>query len=149
MQEPILTRITRDLVETLEEVRVEAGRALDVEPRRRKGHRPRDLLVIVSQGSPERVDDPAVEHEEWWQPYDLDCFVMSSENDEGPIDYRINEVRSRIEKALMADPYRDGLAIQTEILDPDLWDEVNGAASGITVRCRVHYRTLDSDPYEL
>lgn len=152
MKYPTIELITRNVLTTLQAVRRPAYN-VDLLPTRKikRGVVPDDMTCFVVQESPDKVGDDG-ESEAlgligFRQHYTFETWIINSENSEQPIDERINLARSDIEKALMADPTRGGLAIDTTIETPELFDDVKGAFAGIRVRASVYYRTLIDDPY--
>lgn len=82
----------------------------------------------------------------WRQPFALIAYVIASDTETASLDARINEVRSDIEKALMADRKRGGFAIDTQITEPEFFD-YDAAVTGIIVMAEILYRTRENDPF--
>jgi hypothetical protein len=104
-----------------------------------------DNTVILAQDAPAKVDASAFGCQEWIQPFSLVAILMDSDAATTPIDTRLNQVRSDIEKAILADTTHGGLAIDTIIEPPAYFAE--NQMTGIEVKINVHYRTKYDDPY--
>lgn len=155
---PILTRIVDDMVETLEGVSAAAGddRTLTVErPKQSTGNTRRDGLAVVHRGSPKMVDtdDPdggsAYNFVTWLQPFAVVLTVVESETSETSVDERLDTIRADVERALLEDGTRGGLAIDTRLGDPEYPepDKPNSNVGEVWVVFIVQYRTRYGDPY--
>lgn len=150
---PLDERIARNLLETVQGINKAAGYHNDVaaaERRKQFGRYSGDRLIVMYQGDPARDPD----HEtttntapiHWIHPFAFDCYVVEVE-DGDPVDARINTLRADVEKAVMVDPQRDGLAVDTEVTEPETFlDQEGGQIAGITVNVQVKYRTRLNDP---
>ena len=151
MAEPIVEQITQDIESTLKTVSRSAGDNVDLHVERmnrQTGNVPRDGLIVIRQGSPARDDANESQGMMWWlQPYELEYFVIQSEDSALPIDRQINLAWADIVKKLLADYTRGGLAQDTLIEPPQLWDSANGEMSGVTVRVNVQYAHTFENPY--
>lgn len=153
---PVLERIVQNIVEALENVSTAAAadRSLTVErPKPSLGNRSRDALAVVTMSNPKLVGDPeggaAYLMAEWLQPFGIILTVVESEQSDVSIDERLNVLRSDVEKALLADPHRGGLAIDTLLGDafyPEP-ESLNANVGEVWVLITVHYRTRYDDPY--
>jgi hypothetical protein len=149
MPVPIVEKITRDIADTIAGVRMAAGYNNDLVVERfdRTGNPPRKNLIVIYQRSPTLAESQTDNHRTWDQPYTAVCYVLKDEDRVTPIDHDINLVRSDVEKALLVDHTRGGLAFDTIIENPDLFDSDDGAFTGINFNFTVRYRTLFTDPY--
>lgn len=152
MSDPISERIVQDVVKTLKGVRRSRNYSVDLEvvrPNRSAGDVPDAHLAVVFVEDDTRLPSE-VEWQEaahWTMTVAVEVHVYESESSSIPIDQRINTARADIEKALMADPFRDGLALDTRIESPTYWEPIEGDMAGVTVRVAIDYRTSITDPY--
>ena len=155
MSTSIIESIAQDVLATVNGVTVAAGYHQTL-----SGLRPPRLpgadeafdnnTVVLAQSNPTRDTDNSgmgnAAMLAWRQPFALIAYVIASDSETSSLDARINEVRSDLEKALMADRTRGGYAIDTQILEPELFD-FDPATTGIIVMCEVFYRTREDDPF--
>jgi hypothetical protein len=108
-----------------------------------------DRQIVVWMGKPQQApDDEPQTGREWLLPVCMLISVVESETSSVPIDARINSICADVEKELMVDINRGGLAINTFIADPDPSDIDANAHDGLIVFiANVHYRTRWNDPY--
>lgn len=150
---PLSERIARNLIETVKGIRKSAGYHNDVaavERRKQFGRHSGDRVVVMYQGDPERAQEGETTTNDsniiWLHPFAFDCYVVEQEGAD-PVDYRINTIRADVEKAVMVDPHRDNLAIDTIPGDPQIFtDEDGGQIAGVMVNVVVKYRTRLDDP---
>jgi hypothetical protein len=146
---PIVEQIAQHIVASLNNISVAGGFHNDVvvERFRRQGQRARDNLLVVMQGDEAAADDsPPQGRLEWVQPYAVICYVTEHESGDA-IDQRINTIRADVQRALLIDPKRDGLAIDTLLRPSEIFPpEAGGGFSGVTVFIDVHYRVEFADP---
>ncbi len=113
---------------------------------------PEDLNVLVVQDDPDEDEEHSAEgnvcSKAWIQPFLLIAFVIASDSSEVAIDTRINSVQADIQKKLMEDITRDGLAFDTRIRGSARFNE-SPNFTGVVVRADVFYRTRENDPYEI
>lgn len=149
MSEPIVEQIAENLVETLRSIRLSNGYHQDVTVERRllAGNHVRDNLIVVFQNDPPKQDEAPVQRIEWMQPFMCLCYCIESEKSSVAIDKRLNRIRSDVEKAVMANPSRGGIAIDTIIRQPLYFTDTDASAEGIIVQVDVQYRVLETDPY--
>ncbi len=104
-----------------------------------------NLDVIIQQADAEKIGEQPYGCEEWYQNFMIIAIVVGSDTDSFTIDTQKNQVLGDIEKALMVDAGRGGLAIDSEVTGRNfiIDDEAGGAA----LTFRVHYRTKLGDPY--
>ena len=111
---------------------------------------PKDGRVVLLQLDPTIDEENSLEanppRTAWLQPFALVAFVINDDTTTTALDIRLNQVRSDIEKKLMADQTRGGNAIATYIAAPERFAADSGE-TGIIVRADVLYRTEDDDPY--
>ncbi len=151
MSDPILERITQDIEDWLKKVKKADGYANDfvVERRKRQGNAPKagQVLVVVSQQSPQIVSDQSYPDIMWDQPYSIDIYVDPDASKVTPVDTDINSAWADAITALTyAEDSRNrgGLAQDTKIDAPNLFAE--GPLSGVEVRITVRYTTIANDP---
>ena len=148
---PVVELITLDILSTLATITKANGYYNDIgtiERHNRLGNVPADLKCIVFQEDPTEVQEPALMHKEWNQPYSLVVFVIEPDQSTRPVDMRINLIRADIEMALVTGTSytRGGYAIDTVIHAPEMFDDAKGQLSGIVLHCEVHYRTTFDNP---
>lgn len=148
---PKIEQITRDLLDGLREISIDNGYNVDacVERRTRQYDREgaRDNLVLVHQFAVSEVNPELQGHKEWIQTYAILCFVVESENSCTPIDYRINVIRSDVEKLITTKWKCGGLGDIVTLRAPEVFDDPQSRWSGVAVFLDVRYRTLFNDPY--
>lgn len=156
---PVIERIVRNIVETLEGVSDAAGYATTLSaverPKPALGNRNRDQLAVVVQGKPKQVtadenEGPgAYNFVTWEQPIAVVLTVVESEASDVSIDERLNLIRSDVERAIMIDAHRGGLALDTRIEDPEYPDPetLQSNQGEVWAIFTVHYRTRYDDPY--
>ena len=108
---------------------------------------PAHLLAVIFQNPADRVDDAAVGTDEWVQQYAIVVYVVPLEGDQTPVDSYSNAAFGAISKALMADPYRGGLALNTVVQAPLFFPAVAGEFAGLTFNFDVQYRAAIDDPF--
>lgn len=146
---PLVERIARNLLDTVKGIKTVAGYHNTVTALRREqfGRYSQDRLVVLTQGDAERqLTAPHNGFAVWHQEFVFGCIVVEPE-DGYPLDQRINSIRADVEKAVMIDPHRGKLAIDTwpNGAAPFL-DETGAAIAGIDVSVTVKYRTTLTDP---
>lgn len=146
MAVPIIEQITQNIVAELKLVTITNGfnNDLEVEQPAQAGNRVRDRLVVVYQTAVDQVEPPQG-HVAWNQTYAIVCFVREKEGSDTSIDTRINSIRSDVERKLRQDNSRGGLAVETELRPPLIFEQ-KGAA-GVIVNVDVLYRVLEDDPF--
>lgn len=116
-----------------------------------------DQLVVLVQGDAE-MDEEQMYGENgliyWRQNWTARCYVVEREtaepSEQFPIDTRINEIASCVEKALMADPQliaASGLTVDTYLRSRTLY--APEATTGVDVNFECKYRVSLTDPYTL
>lgn len=142
----ILEQITQNIVDELKLVTVANGfdNDLIVERPLQEGNPPKDRLVVVFQTSVDELEPP-LGHKWWNQSYAIVCFVRESETSAVNLDTRINSIKSDVEKKLRQDNSRGGLAVETELRPPLIFEQEG--ASGVVVNVDVSYRVLEDNPY--
>lgn len=156
---PVLEQIAGEILDALAEITVANGYQNDVGTILRPtrvgltdgaalksiGH----LSVMLDQDSVSRVlsvegNGSAVE---WIANWNLFGFILPADNDATPIDTLANRFVGDIEKAVMQDPQRHDLAINTEVLGNVPFVFEDGQFGGRVLRIAVTFRTLESDPF--
>ena len=111
---------------------------------------PIDLNVLVVQDDPQEDDEHAADGYQamkaWVQPFMLVAFVINSDDSTAALDTRLNQVRADIEKKLMEDHTRGGLAWDTKMRGSQRFNS-DVARTGITIAIDVMFRTDIADPY--
>lgn len=151
MTTPIVEQIAENLKTTVAGITVANGYNQTLTPIRPKRNDWSDVapvngMVLISQDDDAPVDNAALSSIQFAQEFMMDCIVLDSDAVATSIDTRINQVKSDIRKAVMVDPTRGGLAIDTVIGPSAKFDDGNGL-TGITVTCIIVYRTNLTDPY--
>jgi len=106
-----------------------------------------DKDVIISQVEAEKSEGGSFT-KEWEQFFMLTCIVIDSDTASDPIDTRCNKIAADIEKKLLEDPSRGGLAIDTNVHAKVPFKDDEAAISGIAIQISVQYRTQENNPYE-
>jgi hypothetical protein len=108
---------------------------------------PSHLSGEIFQLSPTDVADASIGTDEWKQAFAIVVYVIPTEDDTVPVDSYNNDIDASLYTALMADPHRGGLALDT-IIEPTLYfPPVEGEFSGITFMFQVRYRHAIDKPY--
>lgn len=149
---PVCERITRNVIETLQNVSVQNGYTVDlsVQRARPQGNPPAHLLAVVCEGDDEEQgdDEADIGSAAWIRPYEVVVYVfasaLASEDLYGQI---INCIRSDIHKALRVDVTRGGWALNTMIRGAMEFSTATDAA-GILVMFDVLYRHDLDNPYQ-
>ena len=150
----IVEQIARAIQTALEAVTIANGYTVNVaevvRPRRSgMGYTPKDLGIVLLQGPRERASEydairpPTIG---WRQTFGLDLLRRINEDDTTPIDTGLNEFEGQAVKALMADPTWGGLAVKTEMGEPD-YPAPGESVEGLTLTVMVDYRVAEADPY--
>lgn len=150
MATSILEQIAEDIKTTINEITTENefNQNLNaIRPRRidfLEGFN--DLDVLINQVEAEQLDGPTMCFQ-WLQFYVLTAFVIDSDTSTTSIDTRLNAVAADIQKKLIEDQTRDGLAELTGIDSVTPFDGDPGEPTGIAIKIWVQYLTKDDDPY--
>lgn len=152
MADSIIEQIALNVVTTLQGITIANNYTRDVSqvvrPHPGVGDARQDMQIIVAQGNPSVIEDRPQQHKQWRQPFAAICCVQELKASTTSIESRQNSIRADVEKILMVDFHRGGLAINTVITDPLYADTDAGANEGIVaVNFDVIYRTLLQDPY--
>jgi len=74
----------------------------------------------------------------------LECWIRN----QGDISVEVNTLLADVEKALMTDYTRGGVAVDTKLVSNSaFYNEVNKPYGGIEIRIEIHYRHKYNDPY--
>lgn len=146
---PILEQIAENVEATLRGIRLAAGYNTDalVERRLRHGNKIRDNLLVIHQDDPPKQDGPPQQAMEWLQPFQIMCYCIESEDSTIPIDRRLNLIEADVEKAMMVDYTRGGLAVDTIPRVKAYFTDTDTGAEGIIYQFDVQYRTAYGDPF--
>ena len=147
----VIERIAQAILIKLQEL-VTSGDVVSVERPTRLGvpSSPKNLALFLYQDDPVQDDTAPLGFIQWEMPFIVDCYVVPSDTSTTPVDTAINQIRSLVEKKLREDPIWSlpGAAIDTRIVDPQMFSEINGSFSGVGVIAIVQYRTREDDPFE-
>ena len=146
----IREQILENIKSTLETIRVANGYANDIASVQRwlqKGNTFRLIPCIIINAGPEEIEqtpNPLVTCK--FTVY-LDVFVRQEETDTVSTDALLNSLLGDIEKALMIDYTRAGLAENTNIKSNMTFEAVEGQPNaGIVVELEIIYQHLITDP---
>ena len=146
----IREQILENIKSTLEAIRVANGYANDIASVQRwlqKGNTFRLIPCIIINAGPEEIEqapNPLVTCK--FTVY-LDVFVRQEETDTVSTDALLNSLLGDIEKALMVDYTRAGLAENTNIKSNMTFEAVEGQPNaGIVVELEIIYQHLITDP---
>ena len=146
----IREQILENIKSTLETIRVANGYANDIASVQRwlqKGNTFRLIPCIIINAGPEEIEqtpNPLVTCK--FTVY-LDVFVRQEETDTISTDALLNSLLGDIEKALMIDYTRAGLAENTNIKSNMTFEAVEGQPNaGIVVELEIIYQHLITDP---
>lgn len=157
MADPIIELIVQDMVGAVNAVTLAAGYNQDltaVRPKRQDltDEGPAgDGTVVITHADPE----PDLEHsnagfperQAWRLNVTLVAYVIPSDDSTAALDTLINRVRADLERALLRDPTRGGLAVWTRPAGSQKFIAEGGSATGVAVFADVLYRTPIDDPY--
>jgi len=142
--ESVIEQIAKNIQDTLANLAAGGGNINAIRPRRVDFMTaPEDLDCLIKQETLERLTDESL-CQNWRQHFIMQIFVIDSDDETEPIDTRLNAVWSAVVKALLADPTRGGLAIDTQIMGADFFGDEG--ITGITCDFAVDYRTQWDDP---
>jgi len=147
---PVIELIAQNVLTTVQGITAAAGFNFNLTAQRhsKKGDRVRHLNGIIVQEARREVTDKKVYNtNEWWLPFGIGFYVIPAEEDQTPIDTYANLIMADVEKALMADRYRGGNAINTVILPEMLIVDGGLEFDLVVINVEVHYRTSELDPY--
>ncbi len=152
MADSIRERIVQDVVSTLEGIRVSNGFDLDVQSvlrARLPGVKVQEFPTILVVEQSETKDQPATPGGllgKWAASLSvaLICWVRHEE-----MAREANRLLANVEKALMADLTRGGLAVLTNLVSNEMFvtEDIEAPKAGITVVIEVRYRHAEQDPF--
>lgn len=152
---PKVRLITQDLLESLNAIRISAGRSCDLEVAEPKfgGEIDRTAgrgTLITATETP--AEGGAVASDTWDQTYYLLLFVGQSENSEEPLAVQESLVRAELKRALIGNDQaynRSGLALSTSIAEIAAADPTDATLvlSVLVVTIVVTYRTDLGTPF--
>ncbi len=151
MATPIIEYITANLAATINAITIAAGYTQTLTAVRSRRVDFSDItaadgMVYLAQTLTEDPSYAIPNCLDWEQGFELGIFVLDNDAATNSIDTRINQLRSDVEKALMADITRGGYAYDTLIQAPTAWPAAE-TWTGISVNITVKYRTPINDPY--
>lgn len=148
---PISEQITQHVLTTLAAVNGTGGYqvALSVVRRTKAPIAAAHLQAVLHEGDDQSDPDAPLGYKGWRREYAVQVYILT--NGPGgcdPDDFHstLNVARADVEKALMVDVTRGGLAHNTEISDPQEFNDVDDCG-GVIVFFSVTYRTDERDPY--
>lgn len=153
MANPIIEQIAQDIVSTLQTVTTANGYQQSVNEVTRERQSDHDDWtaenhdIRVVQGNSQRVEAEATLMNTWLTPFLCMAFVSPQKDNATPLDTLKSRFAADISKALMADPQRSNLALNTEVAAWMQFETDEQAYQGITVVLEVTHRTLETDPY--
>lgn len=109
----------------------------------------KDYTAYVTLAAVDRDDTKFTpyQHAQWLAHFEVLIGTMPQEGDTTAIGTYQNSIRADVEKALMVDPFRNGLALDTLLMGGETLDQDNGGFDGLLIRFDVRFRTLIADPY--
>ncbi len=113
----------------------------------RSGQTPADLTAVVYYGDAKTEKDAPVMSTQWVQEFAVLCYVLQGDSG-GSAYLRVQQVRADMEKAVLEDTSRGGLAVDTMPGECEMLHDARGVASGIIVGFDVRYRTAFGNPYQ-
>lgn len=150
MSTPIIEQISDLIWADINTIKISAGFNQDlvaVRPKKVDFQTPwDDLSVLISQDTGVKDGEMTNNLQQWRQTFFATAVVIDSDKSTVTIDTRLNQVSADIQKKLMEDERRDGLAIDTKIMGAVKFDDDDGF-TGINVVFDVIYRTSLYDPY--
>ena len=156
MSTPIVEQIAANIETATNQITVAAGfneNLTCIRPNRlgyEGSATPADGKVVLRLADRRRDDENSIPGNPpavcWWQMYALVAFVIAADDATTAIDIRNQQVAADLEKKLLTDPTRGGLAIDTVCRGAYTFDD-GPAFSGITVMVECQYRTRENDPY--
>lgn len=153
MSTPVIESIAQNVLAAISDITVANGynQTLTATRPTRIGYSldnpPNDLDAYIRQNDPTKDDNSPLGVIDWTQPFQVDVFVIDSDSATTPIDTRLNAVIADIQKKIIADPTRGGLAINTTLDEPGLFYDADTRWAGVIVEFTVRYRVNDTDPY--
>jgi len=103
-------------------------------------------LVILFQDDPQPDAECPHGWQQWDAPFTAQAFVVLDDTDTTPVDTELNNLRGKIEAAVMADPQWATLALETAVLAP-VTSEADEAYDLVQVNFRIKFRHLILDPF--
>lgn len=116
---------------------------------------PADMLAVVESDDDRPAhdadtprDETAIGHVQWYRPYFVTVYLAKLPNNTTPYPAWRNLVRAEVEKAVLRDRGRGGIAgvVDTYARGMRSFNDANDGR-GIIVVFEVGYRTDDDDPY--
>lgn len=103
--------------------------------------------VVLHQDNPTRLQDVSPYPQiEWEQPFSVDWYCIPGDNDTTAIDTLLNDARSKVEQAIMADETQGGLAVETLLGDSE-YHVTEDNLDLVRVPLAVRYRVHELNPY--
>lgn len=154
---PIIEQIIADLVTAIESVTTGNGYAITVAAVHQPATiadinrtPPVDYTVQLIQDDP--IPNPEYGYSSnpprvgWDQPLQLDLIFRPSDTAATPLQKQLNIFEAELIKAIMADPQRAGLAIDTTVSPSTWWANTDDGTAGKTLTLTISYRHKENDP---
>jgi hypothetical protein len=146
---PISEQIALSVVDAVSSVQEANGYrySLKVERQQRLGNSPEHLKAVVYQGSPTVEGEERFDTITWKLPFEILVYIITSETEKTAPDTYTNVVTADVQRAVLADYTRGGLAIDTNLAALEAFSEFDGKFDGAAMRFEVQYRTSRTDAY--
>lgn len=147
---PIVSKITDNLVETLNAVKKSAGYENDfvAEKFKRTGNDAAHGKVVVAKVEFEPTEGQPVGATKLWQYYQITCYVAEDETGEVAFDDLCDVAAADVMRSVMSDFQRDNKAYLTEFVRGEPFDDSESDMGGVLMTFRVQYRTKLDNLYE-
>lgn len=149
MVDSIREKVMKNVVSTLEGITADKGYDITIQKVSRLklvGLNIKVFPTIVVIPTPEPKEQEPVDRYTCRLGLTLECWIKERVN----ITSEVNQVLANVEKALMVDYTRNGLAIDTKIISNDpFYNETNQPYGGVNIMIEIVYRHLYADPYAL
>jgi hypothetical protein len=106
-----------------------------------------DKALVLLQGETAEQPDEIESHKGWATTFEIYCIARPDDSTTTPIDSALNELRSQVEQALLADTSRGGLAIDTVVKSPSYYVHPKGAFMAVIATAEVLWRHAYYNPY--
>lgn len=154
---PIIQQIIADLVTTIEGVTTGNGYEISVDSvyrpatigdfdRTPAGNYVVQLLQDDPLPNPDNGFSGNPPRVAWDQPIQLDLIYRPSDDDTDPMQQVLDVFEAEIIKAVMADPQRNDLAIDTNLSPSVWWTDKEDGTAGKSLVVTIEYRHQENDP---
>ena len=101
--------------------------------------------IVVIPGREINAEEPVDRYTERLS-FVLECWLKEASKDD--IATQVNKLVADVQKALLVDYTRGGMAINTKLLGNEpFYNDVNAPYGGVDIEIEIHYRHQYSDPY--